>query len=288
MSQNLDEGVAGTDSDGGLSETEVPGQGDSPSSNRIREARGVYRSYYRWLRASRLAMAAFLALAALFFVWVLPWLPSGLDTADYSSNVAFTIYLLAILSATGMATLVVREKAWREREGLMVWTAVYDEATGLHNRTYLFDRISLERERVERMGGVFSLFVLGIWVGGVESGPPPTVPDTALQRVAEFINRLSRPTDLVALLSRNELAVLMIGVDQDRRAALLERMRATVAAELPALLDRPGSIDVIGGASTYAVEGKEAASLIQCARAAATLALPRRGVAAPPSAKKAA
>jgi diguanylate cyclase (GGDEF)-like protein len=246
----------------------------------------VYRSYYRWLRASRLIMAAFLTLAALFLVWVLPWLPSGLDTADYSSNVAFTIYLLAILSATGMTTLVVREQAWRKRESLMVWTAVYDEATGLHNRTYLFDRISLECERAERMGGVFSLFVLGIWVGGVGSGSPPTVSDTALQRVAEFINRLSRPTDLVALLSRSELAVLMIGVDREKRAPLLERIRATVVAELPALLDRPASIDVIGGASTYAVEGKEAASLIQAARAAATLALPHRAGDPPPSAKK--
>lgn len=248
----------------------------------------MYRSYYRWLRASRLIMAAFLALAALFLVWVMPWLPSGLDTADYSSNVAFTIYLLAILSATGMATLGVREQAWRKREGLMVWTAVYDEATGLHNRAYLFDRIALECERAERMGGVFSLFVLGIWVGGVGSGPPPTVSDTALQRVAEFINRLSRPTDLVALLSRSDLAVLMIGVDREKRAPLLERIRATVAAELPRLLDGPANINVSGGASTYAVEGKEAASLIQAARSAATLALPRRGVAAPPSAQKAA
>ena len=288
MSQNLEEGTAGTDSDKGLSETAAPGRGDNPSSSRIREARGAYRSYYRWLRASRLAMAAFLALAALFLVWVLPWLPSGLDTADYSSNVAFTIYLLAILSATGMTTLVVREQAWRKRESLMVWSAVYDEATGLHNRTYLFDRISLECERAERMGGVFSLLVLGIWVGRVGSGPPPTVSDTALQRVAEFINRLSRPTDLVALLSRNELAVLIIGVDQEKRAPLLERIRATIAAELPRLLERPASIDVIGGSSTYAVEGKEAASLIQAARAAATLALPHRAGAPPPSAKKAA
>lgn len=288
MSQNLEEGAASTDSDGGLSVTAAPGRGDSPSSNRIREARGVYSSYYRWLRASRLIMAAFLTLAALFLFWILPWLPSGLDAADYSSKVAFTIYLLAAVSIMGVTALVVRKQAWRKREGLMVWTAVYDEETGLHNRAYLFDRVSLECERAERIGDVFSILVLGIWAGGVGSGPPPTVSNTALQRVAELINRLSRPTDLVALLSSSELAVLMIGVDREKRAPLLERIRATVAAELPRLLDRPASIDVIGGSSTYAVEGKEAASLIQAARSAATLALPRRGVAAPPSAKRAA
>ncbi len=284
MSQNLEEGAAGTNSDRGLSETAAPGWGDSPSSNRIREAKGAYRSYYRWLRASRLAMAAFLALAALFLVWILPSLPSGLETADYSSKVAFTIYLLAILFATGMTTLVVRGQAWRKREGLMAWSAVYDEATGLHNRTYLFGRISQECERAERMGGVFSLFVLGIWVGGVGNGPPPAVSDTTLQRVAEFMNRLSQPTDLVALLSRNELAILVIGMDREKRAPLLERIRAAVAAELPRILDGPASIDVIGGSSTYAVEAKETVSLIQAARAAATLALPHRAGDPPPSA----
>ena len=191
------------------------------SPDRLRRASEMHQSYFRWLRVSRLAMAAFSVLAVLFFLWTLPWLPSGLDASDYTPEVALTIYLLGGVTLVGASTLALREFTRRQRERLIAWSSLYDEATGLHNRAYLYDRLSLECERAERMGGVFSLFVLGIWVGGVGSGPPPTVSDTALQRVAEFINRLSRPTDLVALLSRSDLAVLMIGVDREKRAPLL-------------------------------------------------------------------
>ena len=288
MPQNLEEGAASTDSGLGLSEASAPDGGDSPSPEGLRQARAAYRSYYRWLRASRLMMAACLALAGLFLLWILPLLPSGFDTADYSSVVAFTIYLLVAFSIVAVMALVVRERAWRKRQSLMVWSAVYDEETGLHNRTYLWDRLSLECDRAERMGGVFSLLVLYIRLGEAGRGPSTIDSNAALHRVAESISRISRPTDLTALLSRSELAVLTMGVDREKRAALLERICATAAAELSGSLDGPAGVDVIGGAATYAVEGKEAADLIRAARAAATLALPRRGAASPPSAKEAA
>lgn len=276
MPQNLEEDAAGTDSATGLSEASAPDGGDSLSPEGVRQARAAYRSYYRWLRASRLMMAACLTLAALFLLWILPWLPTGINTADYLSVVAFTIYLLVAFSITAVTALIVRERAGRKRQSLMVWSAVYDEATGLHNRTYLFDRLSLECDRAERMGGVFSLLVLRIRLGEVGSGPSPIDFNAALHRMADSISQISRPTDLTALLSSSELAVLAVGVDREKRAALLERIRATVAADFSRFLHRPAGVGVIGGAATYAVEGTEGADLIRAARAAATLALPHR------------
>ena len=74
MPQNREEGAAGAESGLNLSEASAPDGGDSPSPE---GARAAHRSYYRWLRASRPMMAACLALAALFFLWILPWLFSG-------------------------------------------------------------------------------------------------------------------------------------------------------------------------------------------------------------------
>ncbi len=251
-------------------------QGDSLSPERMRRARAAYRSYYRWLRASRLVMAGFLALAALFLLWISPSLPGGLDAAAYPPKVAFTIYLLVATSLMGLVTLVLQERAWRKRQSLMAWSAVYDEATGLHNRTYLFDRLSLECERAERSGGVFSVFVLHIRVGEAKRGPLPVVSNTALERVAELINRLTHSTDLVALLSGSELAVLTIGVTRESRGDLLERLRVAVAEEVPHLLDQPAMASVAGGAATYPADGKEPGALVQAARAARILGAPSR------------
>lgn len=250
------------------------------SPERLQRAREAHRSYYRWLRLRRLALVAFFVMATLFLLWVLPWLPAGLDTDDYTPQLAFTVYLLGAVAVTGALALASRELVRRERERLMVWAAVYDETTGLHSRTYLYDRLSLECERAERGSDGFSVLTLQIRIGSPASVSPPTLSNAALERVAELVDRLTHPGDLVALLSGSELAILAIGVDQADRRPLLERLRAAVAAELPQFLNGLAIVDVIGGAATYGVEGKEPGVLIQAARTAATLALPRRGQAA--------
>lgn len=247
---------------------------------RLHRARRAHRGYYRWLRLSRMALAAFIVTGAVFLIWILPWLPGGLDIEDYTPELAFTVYLLGGAAIAGMLALAFRELARRDRESLMVWATVYDEATGLHNRAYLYDRLSLECERAERAGGVFSIIVLQIRIGGSASGSPPTLSHAALQQVAEQIDRLIHRTDLVAHLSDSELAILAIGVEREHRRLLLDRLRAAVDAELPRFLDRPAVVDVKGGAVTYGVDGNDAGTLVQAARTAAILALPHRGQAA--------
>ena len=247
---------------------------------RLRAASTVARSYYRWLRLRRLAFAAFVVLGIFLLLWLVPWLPSGLDTDDYTPEMAFTVYLLGGVALTALLALGFQELARRNRERIMLWSTVYDEATGLHNRTYLYDRLSLECERAKRTGGMFSLIVLQIRIGNPTVGSAPTLSHQALRQVAEATNSLTHPTDLVALLTGSELAVLATGVDREHRRAVQERLREAVAAELPRLLDAPAVVDVKGGVATYGVDGNDAGSLVQAARTSAVLGVPQRAQAA--------
>jgi diguanylate cyclase (GGDEF)-like protein len=247
---------------------------------RLRAASTVTRSYYRWLRLRRLAFAAFMILGFFLVLWLVPWLPGGLDTADYTPELAFTVYLLGGVALTALLVLGFQELARRNRERLTLWSTVYDEATGLHNRTYLYDRLSLECERAKRTGGVFSIIVLQLRIGSPTSVSAPTLSRQALRQVAEVINSLTHPTDLVAMLTGSELAVLAIGVDRESRRALQERLREAVAAELPRLLDAKAAVDVKGGVATYGVDGNDAGTLVQAARTSAVLGVPQRAQAA--------
>ena len=251
-------------------DSDAPASVQSP--DRLRRARAMHQSYFRWLRVSRLAMAAFFVLAVLFFLWMLPWLPSGLDAKDYTREVTFTLYLLGGVTLVGVSTLALRELTRRKRERLVAWSSLYDEATGLHNRAYLYDRLSLECDRAERRGSVFSVFVLQIR----SSASKPILSNAVLQRLAEMINSCTRSTDLVALLNGSELGVLAIGVGQEARAVLLGTLQTVVAEELSRHLDAATTVKVIGGTATYGVHGKEPAALVQAARTAASVgSIPR-------------
>jgi GGDEF domain-containing protein len=267
-----------------------PSQADSearstqaaPSPERVAGARAKHRSYYRWLRLSRLTLAAFVAMGGIALIWLVPWFPEGLDTADYTPELSFTVYLLVGAFLFGMLALLLQERARRIREGLMVWASVYDEATGLHNKTYLYDRLALECERARRGGPAFSVIVLQVRVGspGTSAKRKRTLSGAALQRIGQAIDGLTHPTDMVAVLNASELAVLAVRVDRESRRALLERLREAASAEAPAMISQPIPIDVKAGAATYGVDSTEASALVQAARTAATLAMHPRGKAA--------
>jgi GGDEF domain-containing protein len=255
---------------------------DAPQGDRAQRARRVHRGYYRWLRLSRLALGAFIFIGGVFLAWAVPWLPSGLEADDYTPRLAFTVYLLGGAALTGLLALVLRELALRSRERLMVWSTVYDEETGLHNRAYLFDWLALECDRARRSNGVFTVVVLQIRIGGAGISPGSaeaarsTVPIEGLQRVAQMLDPLLQPAGLIALLSQAELAVVTIGAGRDGRPARVKALRDAVAAELTRLLGGQMPLDVKAGAATYGTDGEDTDSLVQAARAAAVLALPPR------------
>lgn len=236
--------------------------------DRRQRAKAAFQSYYRWQRLRRLALAAFLTMAVLCIAWLTPWLPSGLDASDYTPELAFTVNLLGGVAFTAVLALAFQELARRQRETLVVWAAVYEETTGLRNRTYLYDRLALECERARRSGGVFSVFVLRVRIASA-SASAATLSSRALEEMGELIDRLTHATDIVALLSGSELAVLGQQVDAERRGPLLERLEGTVRLALPRYLGKAASIDVRGGAATYGVDGQDAGALVQAARSSA-------------------
>ena len=231
------------------------GRVEALSQDGRQDAAQAYITYFRLLRLKRLALAAFVTLAALFLLWAIPWLPSGLDTDDYTPEVAFTTYLLLGVVLTGAAAMACQELARHHREGLLAWAIVYDEATGLRNRAYLYDRLSLECDRAEHDASVFSVLVLRF--DGI-------VPE--LGNVADLIERVTHRSDIVALLSGRELAILSVGLGEKERGLLLERLRGAVAAELCRLPGKPAIKDIQGGAATYGVDGDDPNTLVQAAR----------------------
>ena len=247
---------------------------------RLGRAKAALRGYYRWLRLSRLALGAFVIIGAVFVAWLVPWLPSGLDTDDYTPEMAFAIYLLGGAAFIGLLALSFRELARRDRDSLLVWASVYDETTGLHNRSYLFDRLALECERAGCSERPFTLFVIQTRLASTTHDSTPTLSAAAQEKLAALIDGITHPTDVVALLSGSELAVLAFGVGREQRQSLQHRLHAAVDAELPRYLETPAVIDVKIGAATYGVDGTDASTLVQTGRSGALLAVPRRARAA--------
>ncbi len=257
-----------------------PARSDSPSAKRLRRARAAHRGYFRWLRLSRLAQAAFIVFAAFFFLWALPWLPKGLDTDDYTPELALTVYLVVGVAAAAIFASVFQELARRHRERLVLLGEFFDETTGLHSRTYLNDRIALECERAKRGGAVFSLLVLKFHFGGSVARRTSALSRAALQDLAQLIDSRTHPSDLVARLSGAELAVLATGVDRAGRKVLVDRLRGELEAALPRLLSDSATAGVQWGAATFGEDGTSPDALVQTARTDSILAVRRRGEAA--------
>lgn len=258
-------------------------QAEPPStaqSGRLSRARNLHKRYFNLVRLSRLTMLGFVVLAGIFVLWAVPWLPSGLEADDYTPQLAFTVYLLGGLALAGLLALTLQELARRDRESLLVWTAVYDETTGLHTRQYLFDRLSLECERARRTDAVFTVIVIQLHLRRTKDGDSVALPPKALQEVARLIDRLTNPSDMVARLSDSEVAVLAMAADRSSRDALSERLRRAIVGELPRLIDDSDRSLVRAGAVTFGNDGTDERSLIQAARTAAAFGLPAKSHAA--------
>lgn len=262
-------------------EAVVPGPlADAIQTERPSRAKRAHEGYYRWLRLSRLAMAAFGALAVMFLFWAVPWAPAGLDAEDYTPELAFTVYLLGSIAISGLLSMTFKELARRSKESLMAWSAIYDIGTGLHNRTYMYDRLSLECTRAERGGAVFSVISLQILIANSEFETVVSLSEAALRDIADTVDSLTHPADLVARLSGSELAVIAIGLDKANRSSVVERLRAAIVADLARVLGRPSASEVKAGVATFGIDGKGGAALVEAARTSAILARPHRARAA--------
>ncbi len=247
-------------------------------AERLKRGRNAHRRYFLWMRLLRLAFGAFVFLGIIVLLWLIPWLPGGLDTSGYTPRVAFTVYLLAGSAITALIVLSLQELARRDRQVLTAWASVYDEATGLHTRAYLYDRLALECDRAQGTPELFSVIVLQFHTRGAATKDKNNQPlsNATREKIAELINSVTHSTDLVGLLSGSELAVLAVRVDRESRHRLQERLQSTVATALPDLAGQSARVEVRSGAATYGVDGTQPGGLIQAARTSASLGVRQR------------
>jgi len=225
-----------------------------------RGALRLHRRYYALLRRSRLMAVAFWVATAYFFYWAIPWFPGGLSQEDYTEQLTLTLVLGGVCAVLGVGTLILRQRLHRTREVLLAWTEVYDETTGLYNRRYFFDRLSLECERAHRQGATFS-FILLRFEQGASHGRGPSA--GTLRRLGSVLTRTMRSNDLVALLGANELAVVAMGVPRKMSPQVVERLKNALEGSL---VDSGHRLSLRLGVATYGARSRDPGALLRSAR----------------------
>jgi diguanylate cyclase (GGDEF)-like protein len=235
-------------------------------TERARRATGsLYRSYFRTLYLSRLAWVAFWGCFVYFLLWSIPLFGIGLSKDDYTPQFAVTMAFAGCCMLLGSLSGTLRTVARRKREALVAWASLYDETTGTHTRSHLYDRLSLECDRSERHGGPFALLLLKLKPSRADSGRKVGQGDGDLLRfVAAQVRSFIRSSDLVALISNDEFGVLMCGIGVGAAAVLAGRLRDSLEAPRDGA---NGNITVEVGTAIYGDDGLTPEALVEAARA---------------------
>jgi len=91
-----------------------------------------------------------------------------------------------------------------------------------------------------------------------------------LQGAARLVKGLTRSTDIVALVSKSEFAVLLVDMDKTQADVLAERIREIVSNRLPDLITGENAavwLDMEVGMSTFSEESTTPDAVIETARA---------------------
>lgn len=224
------------------------------------------RSYSFALKWSRLTAAGFAVMAVIFGVWVTPWMRVGMRPQDYNGKVVFTLLLLTTAFALASLSLLLRGIAARRRQALAAWNAVFDEATGLHNRRFFTDRLALECERGDHIGFALLLFRFEVVEREGAAGRRPR-PDV-LRAAGHLLAREARSSDVVAVMSGTDLAVLATPVAGHFHAPMLERLERVLALELirAQQWEQKGRLAIRAGLAAYGADGTDPSQLLSAAR----------------------
>ena len=232
----------------------------APAGTPQRGGVGLHQRYYALLRRSRLMAVAFWVATAYFLWWAIPWFPGGLSEKDYTEQVTLTLILGGLCAILGSGTLILRQYLRRTREALLAWTTVYDETTGLYNRPYFLDRLSLECERARRQGATFSLIIMRVEHSTRRVRRPSA---GALRRLGAVLTRTARSNDMVALLGGNELAVAAMGVSRKAAPQVADRFRNALEGSL---IDSGDRLTLSLGVATYGARCRDPGALLRLAR----------------------
>lgn len=223
------------------------------------------RRYFRLLKWTRLTTFAFLVIFVVYLAWAIPWMRVGLDFEDYTREFSLTMVLVMALGFTGIAALLLRASAEREREALTAWVSVYDEVTGLRNRRYFLDRLYLESQRAAEQGAAFDVVLFSIETNQVnEVGhfrpPKPEV----LRELGRVIAGEIRASDVVAVIGPTELAVLQMAGGPDVTELVVEAVLAALERRTERDPKHPLRLRV--GRSRFGCDGIGPGELLRAAR----------------------
>ena len=201
----------------------------------------VHRSYFRAARWSRVAMGAFWVMVLLFLLWALPWVPLGMSAGDYSLDVLLGLLLLGCCPAVTAVALLTRSMAAQRREALIAWASIYDRATGLRNREYFLERLTLQC----RLGRELTEYRVGLILIDMEEpqqdGKGARSPDDRVFRlIGMSIASQMRPTDLVAAIGSTEVGVLVSVATPGGLQVVAERIRGSLDQKLDEMAGLPG------------------------------------------------
>lgn len=220
----------------------------------------------RWLRESRLAMAAFVMFGVIALLWMVPWAPAGLNPNTYSPEVIFTIFLLAGFAATGIIAFALRDLARRDQARVAALGEFYDEATGMNNRFYLLDRLAARAERAGRKNDTFALMIFRFHATDVATGKPIAISNPTLQDVGQAVTRLVRRGDLVATLGSSEFAIVANAFSPTTSATLTARIEEALLNALAGTLDTKVEVNIETGVATFPADGRQPDALVAAAR----------------------
>ncbi|MGD0765210.1 MAG: diguanylate cyclase [Dehalococcoidia bacterium] len=234
-----------------------------------RDGRGfnkVYSSYFRAAWWSRAASVAFWVMVALFFLWATPVFPWGMSRNEYSPEVLFAFFILGCCPAIVAVAMWARSEAAQRRQALVAWASIYDRATGLRNREYFLERLQLQC----RLGQELAEYRVGLILVTVETtggnGDTPQPAEERLFRlVGMHIASQMRPSDLVAVVSGTELAVLVSAGSPVALQTIAGRIRRLLSPKMKEMAGQAASRLLIrmGAAS---LEDAEPEALLAAAR----------------------
>jgi diguanylate cyclase (GGDEF)-like protein len=106
-----------------------------------------------------------------------------------------------------------------------------DPLTGVHNRAYLLETLSVELDRARRYGEPFSLFFADLdHFKRVNDAHGHEAGDKVLQRVAGLFRRELRPQDVVGRYGGDEFVVGLVRANAATALQVAERLRVSVEA----------------------------------------------------------
>lgn len=166
---------------------------------------------------------------------------------------------LVMLQITDTSNLVKRERVLQSRSEQLSRDAVIDGLTGIYNRKYFDQKLTIELSRAKRQNNPLSLVMLDVdYFKNYNDTYGHPAGDRVLQAIVGAVqSQLNRPSDVFARYGGEEFIIILPSTDQAGATYIAEKVRRAVSD-----LQLVGAYSLVGqhisvslGATTYAAGG---------------------------------